>query len=924
MTMFIHLNSDGTIAKVLHDRVIRRSNVNKIYVFAPFAPGSTVLIHFQKPNGELITGPMIFKEFNLANQINTWEYSLMNRTITDIAGKVLISLEIRAITEGGVEITATPNTHMWVEESIGELPEIEEVDEFLMLANQAHEKATQALEIALELEDTDYTPEDKAKVQNLPADTNEELGKKLDKTALATQQEAEEGQNVQKWMNPFRVKQAIEAQVGEALDLFDLNGKIKVSLLPDSIVHSLEFRGTIGSLEEIAINGNYFPTQLEKGWFYITSNSFSIANRLTTLDIPIEEEYNQLRSVWNGWTFTRYDADYPMTTNFLSGDMFIICDIDPTEKVIYFGYIDNNASDLKHDIADLTQRLENLELAVDSLGEIVDITLDDAIAELDGRTLREFFEVDNPTILDQWEITLPNGVRDEVISQNYVRNIGKYVLQESDITLQYLTNTRRIRIEPIPPGSVPQSTTAIYIEGFEPADLIGGSAEFDNEIYADKYVWDLAVSSRINITVKKDKYIDADDAKAKLAGTAIYYQLATPVSTPMPSGIIDDSSLEYYYQAYKAGGIARKNKVLERLIALEEKVDNLEKRVDNLALSGDDINVENYVIPELEAARIKNIDFANRNNFTFAVLTDTHDQLVVPHLFNAINAYERKYGNLDCVMHHGDLTNGYEDLITHKLKLLKNIKQLQKIDVPFLIAIGNHDYNNNGGSVYEKLTDKEWHAIALNPFTRRLNMVFDSQNPNSKYYYTDFESKKIRVITLESGNAYGGFPEHQLNWLGNEALDFSEKIDRSEWAVIIQSHMPTRPEVNYYSEPVANGDKVENLLKAFVNGTSYTDGGSVNVDFTSQGGMEVIAWLCGHGHCDIIHKPADLYWYYVMTTNGHQIERTGIPASPYATIPEKEIGTVNEFAFDIFNVDRENRKVTITRIGAGSDREFTY
>lgn len=373
MTMFIHLNSDGTIAKVLHDRVIRRSNVNKIYVFAPFAPGSTVLIHFQKPNGELITGPMIFKEFNLANQINTWEYSLMNRTITDIAGKVLISLEIRAITEDGVEITATPNTHMWVEESIGELPEIEEVDEFLMLANQAHEKATQALEIALELEDTDYTPEDKAKVQNLPADTNEELGKKLDKTALATQQEAEEGQNVQKWMNPFRVKQAIEAQVGEALDLFDLNGKIKVSLLPDSIVHSLEFRGTIGSLEAIAINGKYFPTQLEKGWLYITSYSFSIVNRLTTLDIPVGEEYDPLRSAWNGWTFTRYDADYPMTTNFLSGDMFIICDIDPTEKVIYFGYIDNNASDL---YVPLTRKINGLTLTQDrNLWEKVTITI---------------------------------------------------------------------------------------------------------------------------------------------------------------------------------------------------------------------------------------------------------------------------------------------------------------------------------------------------------------------------------------------------------------------------------------------------------------------------------------------------------------------------------------------------------------------
>lgn len=132
----------------------------------------------------------------------------------------------------------------------------------------------------------------------------------------------------------------------KAREIFDSNGKIKVSLLPDSIVHSLEFKGTISSLEAIAINGKYFPTQLEKGWVYITSNSFSITNRLTTIDIPIGEEYDQLRSAWDGWTFCRYEARYELTTNFLSGDMFIIYDIDLTEKVIYFGYVNNNATDI--------------------------------------------------------------------------------------------------------------------------------------------------------------------------------------------------------------------------------------------------------------------------------------------------------------------------------------------------------------------------------------------------------------------------------------------------------------------------------------------------------------------------------------------------------------------------------------------------
>lgn len=278
------------------------------------------------------------------------------------------------------------------------------------------------------LSTNDYTNEDKAKVANLPEDTISELSDIIDeltdrlhKTSdLATQQEAEEGQNVQKWMNPLRVKQAIEAQVGEALDIFDLNGKIKVSLLPDSIVHSLEFRGTIGSLEAIAIKGKYFPTQLEKGWLYITSYSFSIANRLTTLEIPVGEEYETLRSAWNGWTFTRYDADYEMTTNFLSGDMFIICDIDPTEKVIYFGYIDNNASDL---YVPLTRQINGKSLSNDitlTTADIEDLVADNisfdgsgtnflagetnvegAIKELDTRVKNELDSVKNGNTIEE-------------------------------------------------------------------------------------------------------------------------------------------------------------------------------------------------------------------------------------------------------------------------------------------------------------------------------------------------------------------------------------------------------------------------------------------------------------------------------------------------------------------------------------------
>lgn len=371
--------------------------------------------------------------------------------------------------------------------------------------------------------------------------------------------------------------------------------------------------------------------------------------------------------------------------------------------------------------------------------------------------------------------------------------------------------------------------------------------------------------------------------------------------------------------------------VVVDLQEIYDEIEDINNRIDDLQTSGSDIIVKPYAITALEEARSKNIDFATNTNFTFVAMTDTHDQAYIPHMIDCIIAYERTYGNLDCVMHHGDLVNGNINLLSHKLQLLKVIKQIQKLTCPVLIAVGNHDVNASTSSPnVEPLLDDGWHSVALKPFSSRIKMNFDSQNKNSRYYYTDWENQKIRVITLDAvwGNYmnsanWWGYSDRQVEWLATEALDFSDKNDKNAWAVIIQSHMPAREEVNYYPYEIKNDTVIENILKAFVNGTSYN-----GYDFTSQGQMEVIMWVCGHGHLDILHKPADLYWHYVMTTTGHHIPRTSIPThlqdKDYVFNPDKTINTINEFAFDIFNVDRENRKVTITRIGAGEDREFTY
>ena len=87
---------------------------------------------------------------------------------------------------------------------------------------------------------------------------------------------------------------------------------------------------------------------------------------------------------------------------------------------------------------------------------------------------------------------------------------------------------------------------------------------------------------------------------------------------------------------------------------------------------------------------------------------------------------------------------------------------------------------------------------------------------------------------------------------------------------------------------------------------------SISADFSGKGG-DVIAWVGGHRHKD-----------YVKTKFGITIVETTSDAS-YENYKKLGLrGSVGEHAFDIFTVDKSNRRVSVTRIGRGEDREFVY
>lgn len=72
----------------------------------------------------------------------------------------------------------------------------------------------------------------------------------------------------------------------------------------------------------------------------------------------------------------------------------------------------------------------------------------------------------------------------------------------------------------------------------------------------------------------------------------------------------------------------------------------------------------------------------------------------------------------------------------------------------------------------------------------------------------------------------------------------------------------------------------------------------------------------------------DPHWIGNTVTSNNQILLVATTCDAYANTVHSQYemikGTTTEQAFDIFSVDKTNKKIYTTRIGVGKDREFKY
>lgn len=224
---------------------------------------------------------------------------------------------------------------------------------------------------------------------------------------------------------------------------------------------------------------------------------------------------------------------------------------------------------------------------------------------------------------------------------------------------------------------------------------------------------------------------------------------------------------------------------------------------------------------------------------------------------------------------------------------------------------GNHDYLANVSSGSINLPHWLCWAYAIGYMPDNIHM----NDSGSMSYYFDVESKKTRFIVLDqySGSGRPNFQGYVLmspadyTWLVDEALNIDD------YKVIMLMHQPLNLANDEGSS--ATLSLLKSVISGFAQHTHVQDSygaAVVDKDFSTNT-SELVCVFAGHVHKDV---SSDLDGFLTIVTTSDGLYTT----DGYG----RSMGTIAEGAFDAVSIDYDNRKIYCTRIGAGSDREFSY
>ena len=292
----------------------------------------------------------------------------------------------------------------------------------------------------------------------------------------------------------------------------------------------------------------------------------------------------------------------------------------------------------------------------------------------------------------------------------------------------------------------------------------------------------------------------------------------------------------------------------------------------------------NIYIEYLDSKIEKIIANKQENTITksFYYITDLHWKKNARHSPQLVEAIKQKTEIKDIVFGGDYIEEAYEKK-SDAIKIMSDCVSAFKTD-DYVAILGNHDMNTTSSKVYEELSDRE--AIK----------VLNKGRVEESYFNIDDEENKIGCIYLNTNCFNNSCP--QISWFEQKIMMYS-----SDWTVLVFMH-----EYNDYAtagiciRKGKNGILIDKLL----------DDNKSNIK------CKIAGIFSAHTHrdyfdynsfgCPVISTTCDSIGVYDWCDN----------------LYKREKDTITEQAFDVVQVDTIQRKVFMTRIGAGVDRTYYY
>jgi hypothetical protein len=285
----------------------------------------------------------------------------------------------------------------------------------------------------------------------------------------------------------------------------------------------------------------------------------------------------------------------------------------------------------------------------------------------------------------------------------------------------------------------------------------------------------------------------------------------------------------------------------------------------------------------------------------FVFVTDTHEK---PTYTAKTMQHICDNTNISIVVHGGDSAKD-KTTKTEALEVINKYYNLYRLNGCSLYkVVGNHEFNNGGARdeyADRQLSENELFMTILGDIANRI--TYDPAGTLA--YYFDNPAQKIRYF-VNSVN-YKSTPSWQgVNWILAELENVPTDYD-----VVLFCHhvIGSNGEYKSYMARLVGGLDAYKAHTTYVN--DYT---KETLDYSQKTG-EVICVCTGDEHVDV-SKISDGGIPIIATTCATYAEELGGL--------DRTLGTINEGAYDVYVINKNTRKINITRIGAGSDREFTY